>query len=147
MFSVHMFQPYYVKEESDRIRIVLAYQYFSLEFEGKVYQFVPLEARKIEINRKTLQVINQNEFFIFQNEKNFKSITLDHLLEIPSFRKRLKEIVDPYVNEVVNPFSYNEINEVIVSLEKKNMKRLIDQALDKKDISEFMKYSTQLNSM
>ncbi|MFB1049927.1 IDEAL domain-containing protein [Paraliobacillus sp. JSM ZJ581] len=147
MFSVNTFQPYYVKEEADRIGIVLAYQYFSLRLDGEVYQFVPLESRKIEISRQTLQVINRKAFFIFQQGKKFESIALVDLLQIPGFDQRLKAIVYPYVNVAVDQLFCDEVDQWIVMLEKQNMKRLIDQSLDEKDIEQFMIYSDQLNNM
>ncbi|CQR46384.1 hypothetical protein BN1058_00642 [Paraliobacillus sp. PM-2] len=147
MLSVNMFQPYYVKEEPDRIRIVLAYQYFSLWLDGQVYQFVPLESRKIEVNRTTLKVLNQKAIFVFQKGTKYKSIALAELLQIPDFDQRVQTIIYPYVKEDKNNYFFNEVNDIILALEKQNMKRLIDNALDKKDIGQFMKYSTQLNNM
>ena len=42
---VKMLKPYYVKEDERFIRVVLAYQYFSLLIDEELYQFVPMEAR------------------------------------------------------------------------------------------------------
>src|SRR5690606_40154579 len=58
MVTVKMLKPYYIKLNSEYIRIILAYQYFSLLIDNKLYHFVPIEGREILINRKTRKVVN-----------------------------------------------------------------------------------------
>lgn len=53
MVTVKMLKPYYIKTEEEYVRVILAYQYFSVVINKKVYQFIPVEANEIRINRKT----------------------------------------------------------------------------------------------
>lgn len=147
MLSIHMLQPYYVKEEVDRIRIVLAYQYFAIKLNCEIYQFVPLESREIEVDQTTSEVMNKNANFIFQNGNKYQSFMLIELLQLPDFFQRLQEITSPYVKPKMGDYFDDEVNSVIYMLEKENMKRLIDHSLDQKDIKQFIEYSTLFNNM
>ncbi|WP_407271070.1 IDEAL domain-containing protein [Radiobacillus sp. PE A8.2] len=147
MLSVKMFKPYYIKEETDHIRVVLAYQYFSLSLDDQVYQFVPLEAREIRINRKTQEVENQGDVFVFQKGKEYSRVTLSELLKLKDFKTRLSSIIHPYINGDKTPIEKDEINEVVEQLEKENLKRLIDQTLEDRNYQAFKKYTKILNEM
>lgn len=61
MFTVKMLRPYYIKADEDHVRVILAYQYFSLFINEKVYQFVPTKAKEIQISRRTQKVVNKSE--------------------------------------------------------------------------------------
>ncbi|WP_117168750.1 IDEAL domain-containing protein [Paraliobacillus sediminis] len=147
MLSVNMLQPYYVKEEEKHVRVVLAFQYFSLWLDEQIYQFVPVEAREIRVNRKTLVVENKNDIFVFQKGKKFASVSLADLLKLDDFHSRLQSIIYPYVKSDKNVIEIDEVNDIIIALEKQNVKRLIDQALDANDHDKFIKYTSVLNEM
>ncbi|WP_226037104.1 IDEAL domain-containing protein [Aquibacillus saliphilus] len=147
MLSVKMLKPYYVKEESDCIRVVLAYQYFSLSLDDKVYQFVPLEAREIRINRKTQKVENEEDVFVFQKGKEYSRVALTELLKLSDFLTHLNSIVQPYLNGDKTPIKTEEIDQVIIALEKENLKRLIDTSLEDKNYQDFKKYTKKLKEM
>lgn len=147
MLSVKMLKPYYVKEETDCVRVVLAYQYFSLSLDDKVYQFVPLESREIRVNRKTQKVENESDVFVFQKGKEYSRVALSELLKLNDFVAHLNSIIHPYLNGDKTPIKDDKIDEVIMELEKENIKRLIDRALEERDYDKFIDYTNKLNEM
>ncbi|MDL4839200.1 IDEAL domain-containing protein [Aquibacillus rhizosphaerae] len=147
MLSVKMLKPYYVKEEADVIRVVLAYQYFSLSLDDKVYQFVPLESREIRINRQTQKVENDQDVFVFQKGKEYSRVALSELLKLNDFMTHLKSIIHPYLNGDKTPIKDEKIDQVIIELEKENIKRLIDLALKERNHQQFIDYTDKLKEM
>ncbi|WP_077624723.1 IDEAL domain-containing protein [Sediminibacillus massiliensis] len=145
MLSVKRFKPYYIKEERDCVRVVLAYQYFSLLLDDKVYQFVPLEAREIRVNRQTRKVENENDIFVFQKGKEYNRLPLSDLMKLKDFLTQLDTIVHPYL--LKTPIQPDEAGPIIEALERENVKRLIDRALGEKDKEAFVKYTEILNKM
>ncbi|MDC3416102.1 IDEAL domain-containing protein [Aquibacillus salsiterrae] len=147
MLSVKMLKPYYVKEEENCIRVVLAYQYFSLSLDDKVYQFVPLESREIRINRETQKVENEQDVFVFQKGKEYSRVALSELLKLKDFMAHLNSIIHPYLNGDKTPIEQEEVDLVIIELEKQNIKRVIDYALETNDYQLFLDYTNKLNDM
>ncbi|WP_425486378.1 IDEAL domain-containing protein [Gracilibacillus halotolerans] len=145
--TIKTFKPYYVKDDGDHIRVVLAYQYFSIVINEIVYHFVPLEAREIRINRITQKVENKNDIFVFQNGKKYESISVANLMRIKDFQLHLASILSPYMVLTKMDVTHDEINAVIMELEKSNIHRLIDQALDEKNEADFLKYTELLKNM
>ncbi len=142
MVSVKILKPYYIKMNSEYIRIILAYQYFSLLINKKVYHFVPIEGQEILINRKTKQVVNTETKFAFQKGKDIIYITMKKLTSLGDFMDQLEEIIKPYYEKALVPATRpNELNEntalLIKELETENIKRLIDRSLDKLDKETF----------
>ncbi|RDW15647.1 IDEAL domain-containing protein [Oceanobacillus chungangensis] len=137
MVTVKMLKPYYIKADENYVRIMLAYQYFSIVMEEKVYQFIPVEANEIKINRKTKKVENIDARFAFQNEKNVVYVTMTKLMTLPDFQKQLDSIAESYYfkQEVsISKVEFkNETALIIAELEKANVKRMIDRALDERD--------------
>jgi len=138
-----MLKPYYVKMNSQYIKVILAYQYFTLLIDGKLYHFVPIEGREILINRKTKKVVNTETKFAFQMENDIIYITMKKLTSLTDFMDQLNEIVRPYyennaalMDEVELSLS-ESTNELISKLEADNIKRLIDRSLDDKDLDSF----------
>ncbi|HZW67930.1 MAG TPA: hypothetical protein VFF20_04925 [Pseudogracilibacillus sp.] len=143
MVTVKMLKPYYVKMNSQYIKVILAYQYFTLLIDGKLYHFVPIEGREILINRKTKKVVNTETKFAFQMENDIIYITMKKLTSLTDFMDQLNEIVRPYyennaalMDEVELSLS-ESTNELISKLEADNIKRLIDRSLDDKDLDSF----------
>ncbi|UFT98577.1 IDEAL domain-containing protein [Radiobacillus kanasensis] len=147
MLSVKMLKPYYIKEEDESLRVVLAYQYFSLLLDDKVYQFVPLESREIRVNRNTQKVENQDDIFVFQRGKEYSRVALADLLKLNDFLTNLNAIIDPYMNNDRTLIQEEDVDQVIAQLEEENIKRLIDDALEKKDRERFMALTDQLNAL
>lgn len=137
-----MLKPYYIKLNAEYIRIILAYQYFSLLIDNKLYHFVPIEGREILINRKTKKVVNTETKFAFQKGKDIIYISMKKLTSLVDFMDQLSEIIRPYYENSLVPYS-DEIevsdatNELIKQLENENVKRLIDQSLDERDYDTF----------
>ena len=141
MVSVKLLKPYYIKMNSEYIRIILAYQYFSLIINNKVYHFVPIEGQEILINRKTKQVVNTETKFAFQKGKEIIYITMKKLTTLVDFMDQLKEIIKPYYDNSTEVKKQEELNDqtelIIKELEAQNIKRLIDKSLDERDIHTF----------
>ncbi|MFC4401799.1 IDEAL domain-containing protein [Gracilibacillus xinjiangensis] len=147
MLSIKMFKPYYVKEEGKYIRVVLAYQYFSLLMDEKVYHFVPLESREIRINRETKEIENKDAVFVFQKGKKYNRISLVDLLKVKDFQQHLSQILTPYISLQKPMEKTDHIDYIIMELERNNLLRLIDKSLDEKDIDKFRFYTTKLIEM
>lgn len=143
VITVKMLKPYYVKEDQDCIRLVLAYQYFSILLDDKVYHFVPLESKEIKINRKTKKPENVSDYFVFQKGTKYSRIALSDLIKLPDFLTHLHSIVHPYLlsEPVSEPLEREEEKKVIEQLELENAKRLIDVALDNRNYDAFLKWS------
>ncbi|WP_085991335.1 IDEAL domain-containing protein [Oceanobacillus senegalensis] len=152
MVTVKMLKPYYIKTDSKYVRIVLAYQYFSVVIDNKDYQFIPIEANEFRINRRTQKVENIDAKFAFQHGKEVVYLTLAKLITLPDFLQQLHAIAGSYyiretkeTNEMEESKKDNSIESAIIieELEKMNVKRLIDKALDDRDeavFKELVKY-------
>ncbi|MBO1001525.1 hypothetical protein ACFSKI_15880 [Pseudogracilibacillus auburnensis] len=142
MVTVKLLKPYYIKMNTEYIRIILAYQYFSLFINKKVYHFVPIEGQEILINRKTKQVVNTETKFAFQKGKDIIYLTVKKLTSLADFMDQLEEIIKPYYEKsLVVQKQESQLNDktelIIKELEVQNIKRLIDKSLDEKDIQTF----------
>ncbi|MGM8364568.1 IDEAL domain-containing protein [Virgibacillus sp. W0181] len=138
MVTVKMLKPYYIKMSNEYVRVILAYQYFSVVINQKVYQFVPIEEKEIRIDRKTQEIVNIESKFAFQKGKDIIYITMKKLISLPDFLIQLHTIVKPYYIEEETSEETNENNSYIITeLERLNVKRLIDEALDERDDQAF----------
>ncbi|WP_404454355.1 IDEAL domain-containing protein [Virgibacillus necropolis] len=147
MLTVKMLKPYYIKADGDYVRVILAYQYFALFINEKVYQFVPTKEKEIRINRRTQKVENIDALFAFQKGKDVIQVAMSELVSIPDFLLQLNEIAKPYyMDESIeeDTDSKNENAIIIGELEYENIKRLIDKALDERDKDTFDKLVKQL---
>src|SRR5690625_2586196 len=139
MVSIKLLKPYFIKMNSEYIRIILAYQYFSLSINKKVYHFVPIEGQEILINRKTKQVINTETKFAFQKGKDIIYITIKKLTTLEDFMAQIKQIIKPYYNtEDAEELGSKEVSMFIKELELQNLMRLIDKTLDNRDKETFL---------
>lgn len=142
MVSVKLLKPYYIKMNSEYIRIILAYQYFSLLINKKVYHFIPIEGQEILVDRKTKQVVNTDTKFAFQNGKEIIYITMKKLTSLVDFMDQLEEIIKPYYEKSLlvrqqDKELHEQTEQMIKELEIQNIKRLIDKSLDERDIDTF----------
>lgn len=133
MVTVNMLKPYYIKGDTKHVRVVLAYQYFSLLIKEQVYHFIPMEAKEITINRQTKKIVNIDDRFAFQKDKEIIYIAMGELITLPDFLIQLYFIIESYdaQNELEKKSAVE--NTVVKSLEQLNVKRLIDKALDERD--------------
>lgn len=140
-----MLKPYYIKMSEEYVRVILAYQYFSIVIHNQVYQFVPMEEKEIRISRRTQEVVNTDATFAFQRGKDIIYITMKKLISLPDFLIQLHSIVQPYYEQPISDDESSENSEdVIKQLERLNVKRLIDKALDEKDENAFYSLSRLL---
>ncbi|MBN8235109.1 IDEAL domain-containing protein [Halobacillus kuroshimensis] len=149
MLNIKMLKPYYVKEDKRFIRIVLAYQYFSLFIDDELYQFIPMEAREIIIDRNRQKVHNVFDIFVFQRGKNMVYVSVADLLQLPEFLTHLHSIVSPYYEEGIDisQQSSKEVRAIIRELEKENLRRLIDKAIDEDDQEAFQVLTEKWKAM
>lgn len=136
MLSVQMLKPFYVKQEEESIRIMLAYQYFSINIDDKLYHFIPIEGREIVIDRSTKQIVNTKDVLVFQKGKHMIQISISELIELPDFLSHVDSIAARYLKKK-KAISLSKIEQVIHDLERENAKRLIDQCLDEGDSDTF----------
>jgi len=142
-----MLKPYYIKVDETYIRIILAYQYFSVVVNNKDYQFIPVEANQIKIDRNTKEVLNTDDVFVFQNGKEIVHVPMSKLISLPDFLEQLHAIAESYYIQDDQEEQDDQISEtrrLINELEKQNIKRLIDAALDARDEKMFHELSQLL---
>ena len=132
MLSVQRMTPFFTSQEDFRLRLVFAYQYFSILKGGEVYQFVPSEGKEIVVNIKSLQVENLGEVFVFQRGSRFIRLPLYQLLLISDLHLHLSSILEGTLNlqlevpeEVVQ-----EAEKLMEQIESDNRLRMIDYALE-----------------
>ena len=147
MVSVKILKPYYIKADEEYVRIILAYQYFSIVIKQKGYDFIPTEANEIKINRKTKKVENMGVRFAFQHQKDVVNVTMEKLVTLPGFIDQLHSIAKSYYYEDGEEElkKQEKVSAAIIDeLERMNIKRLIDQALDERDEVSFYNLSRLL---
>lgn len=144
LVTVKTLKPYYIKVDSRAIRVILAYRHFSVLINDELYQFIPIEAKEIRINRKTRRIENIGARFAFQKDKDIIYIAMTKLVSLPDFLLQLYTIVESYLAEEKDQLEQVDIIDENVSiliqqLEKQNIKRLIDYSLDNRDEEAFNK--------
>lgn len=135
MLSVKRMTPFYTSKEDFRLRLVFAYQYFSILKGQEVFQFVPIEGKEIVINMKSLQVENLGEVFVFQRGSRFIRLPLYQLLLISDLHLHLSGVLEGIFHrapELSEPQA-REIEQLIGELELENRLRMIDYALENND--------------
>ena len=141
MLSVQRVTPFFTSQEDFRLRLVFAYQYFSIVKGGEVFQFIPSEGKEIVINTKSLQVENLGEVFVFQRGNRFIRLPLYQLLLVSDLHSHLSIILEGTVtmetDEKMPEVVITEAEELIGRLESENRSRMIDYALETDDIQLF----------
>lgn len=138
MQSVKLLKPYYIKLSVSEIRIILAYQYFSLLINNEVFHFIPTEGKEIRVNRTNGEINNLTEKFAFKRGDKTIYMTMEKLISLKGFMNQLDEITAPYfVGKDVDRVVLS--NELIQKLEQDNIYRMIDHALDTRDKEAFEK--------
>ncbi|MCF3943419.1 IDEAL domain-containing protein [Oceanobacillus alkalisoli] len=150
MVTLKMLKPYYIKNEKNFVRIILAYQYFSVIIKNKVYQFIPVESNEIRVNRRTEKIENIDAVFAFQNGKEIVNVPMVKLITLPEFLEQIHDIARPYyfsAQKQVETETREDYTAVITELERQNVLRLIDKALDERDEDTFKALATILVDM
>ena len=132
MLSVQRMTPFFTSQEDFRLRLVFAYQYFSIVKGGEVYQFVPTEGKEIVINTKSLQVENLGEVFVFQRGSRFIRLPLYQLLLISDLHLHLTTMLEGTFNleMKVSDVVTEESEKIVSQLESAYQARTIDYALE-----------------
>lgn len=151
MVTLKMLKPYYIKTEKNFVRIILAYQYFSVVMKNKVFQFIPVESNEIRLNRRTEKIENIDAVFAFQNGKDIVNVPMVKLITLPEFLEQIHEIGKPYYfNTARNPAekeTKDNYSAVIAELEIQNTLRLIDKALDERNEQDFHELALLLKTI
>jgi len=140
MLTVKMLKPYYVKVDREYVRLILGYQYFTVFMNDAEYEFIPTESKEIKINRRTRKIENIEDKFAFQKGTDVIYITMNELIYLPDFMIHLYDIAKPYYTRDLDAKQQeeNDMNEAIIDeLERLNVKRMIDKALDERDEESF----------
>ncbi|MER1998733.1 MAG: IDEAL domain-containing protein [Lysinibacillus sp.] len=153
MITVQFMKPFYTKVSGSKLRLVFAYQYFSIIKDDEVYHFIPIEGKEMIVNLNTMQVENLSEVFVFQRGNRFIRLPLYQLMLVSNVHEYLKPILeDTAVDEKFDgaleeaPMEA-EIVELIFSLEEANLTRLIDNALEERNEELFYDLMTQLDKL
>src|SRR5690625_5875825 len=115
MVTVNMLKPYYIKGDTKHVRVVLAYQYFSLLIKEQVYHFIPVEAKEITIDRQTKKIVNINDRFAFQKGQEVIYIAMGELVIIPDGLVELYFIIESYDVQNAIQMVEDKINKYIES--------------------------------
>jgi hypothetical protein len=141
MLSVQRMTPFFTSQEDFQLRLVFAYQYFSIIKGGDVFQFIPSEGKEIVINTKSLQVENLGEVFVFQRGSRFIRLPLYQLLLISDLHIHLTTILEGTMGleteEETPEVVTLEAISIIEQLEVGNKLRMIDYALETDNIRMF----------
>ena len=125
MLSVQRMTPFFTRKEEFRLRLVFAYQYFSISKGDEIFHFIPSEGKEIVINIKSLQVENLGEVFVFQRGNRFIRLPLYQLLLISDLHMHLNTIlegsIDMKIEVDVPEVVSTEALEIINILESKTV--------------------------
>lgn len=148
MMQVQYMKPFYTKVTGDKLRLVFAYQYFSILKENEIFHFIPIEGKEMIINMKTQQIENLSEVFVFQKGNRFIRLPLYQLLLITNVHDHLAPILEsatPKQLPLVSTVTVGEIDQLIAEIENRNLDYLIDQALLENNKSLFFNLLQQKN--
>ncbi|RUL53197.1 MULTISPECIES: IDEAL domain-containing protein [Lysinibacillus] len=143
MIQVQFMKPFYTKVNGKNLRLVFAYQYFSIVKDDELYHFVPVEGKEMIVNLETKQIENMSEIFVFQRGNRFIRMPLYQLLLISNVHEHLSPILEKAstkeetVNLLPKDEEESEVKKMIRHLEELNLDRLIDEALEKRDEKRF----------
>ncbi len=149
MIQVQFMKPFYTKVNGKTLRLVFAYQYFSIVKDDELYHFVPVEGKEMIVDLETKQIENLSEIFVFQRGNRFIRLPLYQLLLISNVHEHLTPILDKAatneetVNLVPKEEIESEMQKMIREMEEQNLERLIDQALEQRDKKRFYQLVTE----
>lgn len=147
MLTIKNLKPYRVTCDQKFIYVTLAYRYFDILINNEVYQFIPIESKDVQLDRYTRRIVNTDARFAFQKENKIVYVQMLDLMMLPQFLHGLNRIIDSYFEKKITEERNSQsehIELVIYELERENIKRLIDRALDEKNEQQFRKLVTKL---
>lgn len=142
--ALETLEPYYIKTYDEYIHIVLEKEHFTLLLNNEAYKFHPIIADEIIINRKTQQIENVDDTVAFIKDEHVKYYKIGQLIYIPKFLNELSSIAEPYYVYDSQDDEQSGDAPLWEQLEKDNVKRLIDKALDERNEDEFYALLTLL---
>lgn len=140
--KVQYMKPFYTKVTGNKLRLVFAYQYFSIFDDNDIFFFIPIEGKEIIINLDTHAVENYNEVFVFQRNNRFKRIHIHQLFYMEGFQEQIDEIISNNIAKVVDVVPdevVNEANELLKEIVEFNKANMIDRLLESKDYDSIVK--------
>ncbi|MGM8364569.1 IDEAL domain-containing protein [Virgibacillus sp. W0181] len=145
MQALETLEPYYIKAYDEHIHIVLEKNHFTMLIDNEEYKFHSIVADEIVINRKTQQIENVDDTVAFKKDETVKYFKIGKLIYIPKFLNELTAIAEPYyIYEHQENDEQSETDQLLERLEKDNVKRLIDKALDERNEEAFYMLMKQL---
>ncbi|KOS66595.1 transcriptional regulator [Lysinibacillus contaminans] len=149
MMHVQYMKPFYTKVTGDKLRLVFAYQYFSILKDDEIFHFIPIEGKEMIINLHSQQIENLSEVFVFQKGNRFIRLPLYQLLLITNVHEHLLPILESATPKLPEPVLSSvpvyEIDQLLAEIEEKNFDYLIDRALSNYDEALFYEILTQKN--
>lgn len=141
MIQVQYMKPFHTKVKGNKLRLVFAYQYFTVMKEGELFHFIPIEGKEMIVNMDTGQIENMSEVFVFQKGNRFIRMPLYQLRLISNIHEHLEPILKSCSPRSTDhsEVTYTELCAIVQALEEKNYEYLIDQALLNKDEELFYK--------
>lgn len=141
MIQVQYMKPFHTKVKGNKLRLVFAYQYFTVMKEGELFHFIPIEGKEMIVNMDTGQIENMSEVFVFQKGNRFIRMPLYQLMLISNIHEHLEPILKSCSPRSTDhsEVTYTELCAIVQALEEKNYEYLIDQALLNKDEELFYK--------
>lgn len=135
MIQVQFMKPFYTKTSGTKLRLVFAYQYFSITKDDELFHFIPIEGKEMIVDLNTMQVENLSEVFVFQRGNRFVRLPLYQLLLVSNVHDHLMPIIEsasPNMNykKAKEVYKFNEeVESIVREIEEANLARLIDDAL------------------
>lgn len=146
MLKIRRIEPFYTKRDGDRLKLVFAYQYFSILKDDELFHFIPVEGKEIIINLQTLQIENLSDVFVFQKSSRFIRLPLYQLLLVSNIHDHLQMILNDLElqDETKEAFvaATEEVQNLLLELEESNRLRMIDYALENRDAELFKDLTT-----
>ncbi len=138
MIQVNYMKPFYTKISDTTLRLVFAYQYFSVVKDEELYYFVPIEGKEIIVNLSTRQIENLAEVFVFQKGNRFLRLPLYQLMLMSNVQEYLLPLLEEAVQVESKQAPVKEpLSDFEAMLTARNYNYLIDCALDSGDEAAF----------
>lgn len=156
MLNILLMKPSHIKFTCNNLRLIFAYQHFSIEKDGETYNFIPIEDKEIRINLHTFSVENLDSVFVFQYGNRYIRLPLRELLMVkninlylmPIMKKVLKDFEDLKQKQTkMDEVLCKKTHQTIAQLERDNLLRLINEALDNRNQAEFERLVAMLNEV
>src|SRR5690625_337361 len=141
LVTLKILRPYHIKVNEKYVHLRLENQFFTIYLNGEEYQFIPIEAKEIRVDRETKKIDNVDAKFAFQKGEDVVYISMAKLIYHPDFLNQVYQIAKPYYYKDFQDtlIDKSEVDLIIDELEQENKKRLIDKALDERDEKLFYK--------